>query len=93
MPNLTLLRHGQSQWNLENRFTGWVDVDITAQGEAEARRAGELFRAEGLLFDRAFSSLQTARFLRAGFSARRRQATVPSVRLSFRRQCQAIKRF
>ncbi len=59
MPQLTLLRHGQSQWNLENRFTGWVDVDITAQGEAEARRAGELFKAEGLLFDRAFSSVQT----------------------------------
>jgi 2,3-bisphosphoglycerate-dependent phosphoglycerate mutase len=59
MPVLTLLRHGQSQWNLENRFTGWVDVDITAQGEAEARRAGELFKAEGLSFDRAFSSVQT----------------------------------
>ncbi|MET0544993.1 MAG: 2,3-diphosphoglycerate-dependent phosphoglycerate mutase [Caulobacterales bacterium] len=59
MPVLTLLRHGQSQWNLENRFTGWVDVDITAQGEAEARRAGDLFKAEGVLFDCAFSSVQT----------------------------------
>ena len=39
MPTLILLRHGQSQWNLENRFTGWVDVDLTAQGEAEAKRA------------------------------------------------------
>ena len=42
MSRLTLLRHGQSQWNLENRFTGWVDVDLTADGEAEARRAGAL---------------------------------------------------
>jgi 2,3-bisphosphoglycerate-dependent phosphoglycerate mutase len=42
MPRLILLRHGQSQWNLENRFTGWVDVDLTELGEAEARRGGEL---------------------------------------------------
>jgi 2,3-bisphosphoglycerate-dependent phosphoglycerate mutase len=42
MPRLILLRHGQSQWNLENRFTGWVDVDLTAEGEAQARRGGEL---------------------------------------------------
>ena len=42
MPILILLRHGQSQWNLENRFTGWVDVDLTAEGEAQARRGGEL---------------------------------------------------
>jgi 2,3-bisphosphoglycerate-dependent phosphoglycerate mutase len=39
MPTLVLLRHGQSQWNLENRFTGWVDVDLTAEGEAQARAA------------------------------------------------------
>jgi 2,3-bisphosphoglycerate-dependent phosphoglycerate mutase len=44
MPRLILLRHGQSQWNLENRFTGWVDVDLTAEGEAQARRGGELIR-------------------------------------------------
>ena len=42
MPRLILLRHGQSQWNLENRFTGWVDVDLTAEGEAQARRGGQL---------------------------------------------------
>jgi len=42
MPRLILLRHGQSQWNLENRFTGWVDVDLTAEGEAQARHAGDL---------------------------------------------------
>lgn len=44
MATLTLLRHGQSQWNLENRFTGWVDVDLSPQGEAEARTAGEKLR-------------------------------------------------
>ena len=48
MPRLILLRHGQSQWNLENRFTGWVDVDLTAEGEAQARRGGELIAEAGL---------------------------------------------
>ncbi len=57
MSKLVLLRHGQSQWNLENRFTGWVDVDLTAQGEAEAIRGGELIAQEGLIFDKAFSSV------------------------------------
>jgi 2,3-bisphosphoglycerate-dependent phosphoglycerate mutase len=47
MPRLILLRHGQSQWNLDNRFTGWVDVDLTAEGEAQARRAGEQIAAAG----------------------------------------------
>lgn len=59
MPTLVLVRHGQSRWNLENRFTGWVDVDLTPQGEAEARRAGELIAAEGLRFDRAYTSVLT----------------------------------
>jgi 2,3-bisphosphoglycerate-dependent phosphoglycerate mutase len=54
-----LLRHAQSQWNLENRFTGWADVGLTEAGRAEARRAGELLRAHGLRFDRAFVSLLT----------------------------------
>ncbi|MDP1738170.1 MAG: 2,3-diphosphoglycerate-dependent phosphoglycerate mutase [Caulobacter sp.] len=57
MSKLVLLRHGQSQWNLENRFTGWVDVDLTAQGEAEARRGGELLKAAGVRFDRVFTSV------------------------------------
>ncbi len=51
---LILVRHGQSQWNLENRFTGWVDVPLTAQGVAEAQRAGDLLRS--YRFDRAFTS-------------------------------------
>ena len=56
---LVLLRHGQSAWNLENRFTGWVDVDLSPQGEAEAARGGELIRAAGLEFDRAYTSVLT----------------------------------
>ena len=54
---LVLLRHGQSQWNLENRFTGWVDVDITEKGFAEAKNAGTLMKAEGLQFDVAYTSV------------------------------------
>jgi 2,3-bisphosphoglycerate-dependent phosphoglycerate mutase len=57
MPTLVLLRHGQSQWNLENRFTGWVDVDITDKGRAEAIEAGRLMKAEGLKFDVAHTSV------------------------------------
>ena len=59
MPRLILLRHGQSQWNLENRFTGWVDVDLTARGEAEARRGGELIAASGFRPDVMFVSVLT----------------------------------
>ena len=59
MPLLVLIRHGQSAWNLENRFTGWWDVDVTAQGAAEAKAAGELMAAKGLDFDRCFTSYQT----------------------------------
>jgi 2,3-bisphosphoglycerate-dependent phosphoglycerate mutase len=59
MPTLVLIRHGQSAWNLENRFTGWWDVDLTAQGEAEAQAAGELLAAKGMDFDLCFTSVQT----------------------------------
>ena len=59
MPRLVLIRHGQSAWNLENRFTGWWDVDVTDKGAAEARSAGELMAAKGLDFDMTFTSLQT----------------------------------
>ena len=65
MPVLVLLRHGQSQWNLENRFTGWVDVDLTAEGEAQARKGGELIKAAGIELDEAFTSVQT-RAIRTG---------------------------
>ena len=59
MPQLILIRHGQSAWNLENRFTGWWDVDLTDGGRAEARAAGELLAARGLDADLCFTSLQT----------------------------------
>jgi 2,3-bisphosphoglycerate-dependent phosphoglycerate mutase len=68
MPTLALLRHGQSQWNLENRFTGWVDVDLSPAGEAEAARAGELLKATSLAFDRIYTSV-LKRAIRTGEAA------------------------
>jgi len=58
LPTLILVRHGQSQWNLENRFTGWWDVDLTDKGVAEAKAAGELLAEKGLLPTVAFCSVQ-----------------------------------
>ena len=58
MPRLILIRHGQSQWNLENRFTGWWDVDVTEKGAEEARAAGRLLAEKGMLPTLAFTSLQ-----------------------------------
>jgi 2,3-bisphosphoglycerate-dependent phosphoglycerate mutase len=57
MPRLVLLRHGESTWNQENRFTGWTDVDLTTRGLEEARSAGRLLKEEGFSFDIAFTSL------------------------------------
>lgn len=57
MKRLVLLRHGQSQWNLENRFTGWHDVDLTDQGRAEAKQAGALLRDAGILPEAVFTSV------------------------------------
>ncbi len=57
MHKLVLMRHGESQWNLENRFTGWTDVDLTETGREQARKAGELLKKEGYTFDLAYSSL------------------------------------
>jgi 2,3-bisphosphoglycerate-dependent phosphoglycerate mutase len=59
MPTLVLLRHGQSQWNLENRFTGWWDVDLSDQGIAEARAAGKLLCEKDFDFDCCFTSVLT----------------------------------
>jgi len=64
MPDLILLRHGESQWNLENRFTGWVDVPLSSRGEAEARKAGEKLRA------RKIDKLYTSVLVRATETAR-----------------------
>ncbi|MBI1884268.1 MAG: 2,3-diphosphoglycerate-dependent phosphoglycerate mutase [Chlamydiae bacterium] len=57
MHKLVLLRHGESVWNKENRFTGWTDVDLSEKGVGEARRAGQLLKKEGFVFDIAFTSL------------------------------------
>jgi 2,3-bisphosphoglycerate-dependent phosphoglycerate mutase len=57
MHTLVMIRHGQSQWNKENRFTGWADVDLSEQGRAEAREAGELLGREGYAFDIAHTSV------------------------------------
>jgi 2,3-bisphosphoglycerate-dependent phosphoglycerate mutase len=57
MHRLVLLRHGESEWNRENRFTGWTDVDLSARGAEEARAAGRLLKAEGLSFQLAFTSV------------------------------------
>jgi 2,3-bisphosphoglycerate-dependent phosphoglycerate mutase len=65
MPHLALLRHGQSQWNLDNRFTGWVDVNLTPTGEAEARRGGVLLKQAGVPFDALYTSVLT-RAIRTG---------------------------
>ena len=59
MAVLALLRHGQSEWNLQNRFTGWMDVQLTEKGEAEAAQAGRLLSASGVDFNQCFSSVQT----------------------------------
>lgn len=57
MTKLVLIRHGQSTWNKENRFTGWTDVDLTEQGSAEAKQAGGLIKEAGLSFDIAYTSV------------------------------------
>lgn len=56
MKRIVLLRHGQSEWNLENRFTGWTDVDLTPFGIEEAKKAGKLLKEKGFVFDMAFTS-------------------------------------
>lgn len=81
MPTLILLRHGQSQWNLEDRFTGWVDVDLTAAGEAQASKGGELIALAGISIDRCFTSVLT-RAIRTSWLAlaAAKQAFVPEVK-------------
>ena len=59
MGTLVMVRHGQSEWNLKNLFTGWTDVDLTEQGTAEAHAAGQLLKNEGLVFDIAYTSVLT----------------------------------
>jgi 2,3-bisphosphoglycerate-dependent phosphoglycerate mutase len=81
LPTLILLRHGQSQWNLEDKFTGWVDVDLTPQGEAEAKKGGALIRETGVALDRCYTSVLT-RAIRTSWLALAAadQAFVPEVK-------------
>jgi len=81
MPTLVLVRHGQSQWNLENRFTGWVDVDLTPEGEAQAKRSGALIKDAGLTFDRAYTSVLQRAIRTADLAlAEARQLWIPLVK-------------
>src|SRR3569623_767134 len=57
MYKIVLMRHGESTWNLDNRFTGWTDVDLTEKGEAEARHAGKILKDAGFTFDLAYTSV------------------------------------
>lgn len=57
MPTLVMIRHGESDWNRQNRFTGWIDVELSERGIVEARRSGELVKAEGIVFDLAYTSV------------------------------------
>jgi len=57
MKQLVLIRHGESSWNLENRFTGWVDVDLTPKGVQQAIEAGQKLKAQGFTFDIAYTSV------------------------------------
>lgn len=59
MSKLVLIRHGQSEWNLENKFTGWIDVDLSEKGVEEAKNAGKLIKEHGLKFDQAYTSVLT----------------------------------
>ena len=58
MSYLVLIRHGQSTWNLQKRFTGWVDVDLTENGKLEAKKAAELIKMKNITFNHYYSSLQ-----------------------------------
>ena len=75
MYKLVLMRHGESQWNLENRFTGWTDIDLTEAGRDQARRAGELLKEKGYVFDVAFTSV----LKRAIMMERTGRRTVPQI--------------
>jgi len=81
MATLTLVRHGQSQWNLENRFTGWVDVPLTDKGREEAARAGRLLKKSGIAFTKAYTSdLQRAQDTLAIILEGLGQTSIPIVR-------------
>jgi 2,3-bisphosphoglycerate-dependent phosphoglycerate mutase len=66
MKRLVLLRHGESIWNKENRFTGWTDIDLSEKGIEEARQAGKVLRQDGFTFDIAYTSLLNRQSVRCG---------------------------
>ena len=78
MHQLVLIRHGESTWNLENRFTGWTDVDLTETGVEQAKQAGRLLKAEGYDFDVAYTSVLSAPPARSG--TRSTSSTAPGYR-------------
>lgn len=81
MSHLVLVRHGQSEWNEKNLFTGWRDPDLTAQGVSEAKAAGRALKAEGLVFDIAFTSdLQRAQKTLALLLAEQGQSDLPKIK-------------
>jgi 2,3-bisphosphoglycerate-dependent phosphoglycerate mutase len=71
MHKLVLLRHGESTWNQENRFTGWKDVDLSERGLAEAKDAGRLLREGGFVFDIAYTSMLKRAIKTLGITLRR----------------------
>ncbi len=84
MTTLVLLRHGESTWNKENRFTGWVDVDLSEKGEAEARRGGDLLREAGIEPDVLHTSLQRRAIRTAQLALERTDRVWIPVRRSWR---------
>lgn len=79
MTKLVLLRHGQSKWNLENRFTGWTDIGLTPKGEKEARTAGQMLKKLGFEFDIAFSSVLSRSTETLALALEELDQTIPTV--------------
>ena len=92
MPHLILIRHGESEWNLANRFTGWVDVDLSERGEREAARGGELMLAAGVAPDVLHTSLQKRAIRTAELALEACARSWVPVRRSWRwsRRCAAV---
>ncbi|GIS72970.1 MAG: hypothetical protein CM1200mP10_25470 [Candidatus Neomarinimicrobiota bacterium] len=71
MIKLVLLRHGESQWNLDNRFTGWTDVDLTSKGEQEAQTSGKILAEKGFVFDLSIHPFLPAQFVQWKYAFRK----------------------
>ena len=80
MPRLAIIRHGQSIWNAQNRFTGWVDVPLTEQGEAEARKAGERLAAADITWSVAYTSVLQRAIATCDIALETAGITVPTIR-------------